>query len=98
MSKRPPGVAELAVKVVALGRRGFSGDMIKRMISRDTGERLDSRTISRILDEAGLDSGRDANQHPTEMRQFTDPDVLRARWEKLLPGMKAKVRASLGRR
>ena len=89
---------ELAVKIVALGKRGFSVDMIKRTIRRDTRTQLDSRTISRILEEAGLNSGRDAKQEPAEMLQFTDRDVLRARWEKLLPGMKAKLRASMGAR
>ena len=93
----PAGITvELAIKIVALGRRGFSVDMIKRMIARDVGARLQSNTISRILEEAGLDSGRDAKQDATEMQRFTDPDVLRARWEKLLPGMKARLRASLG--
>jgi hypothetical protein len=87
---------DLALAITALGNRGFSVDMIKRIIARDTKQLLQSRSVIRVLEEAGIADYHDAPAKPHEMGHESDPGELRARWEKLLPDMKARIRASMG--
>ncbi len=83
------------------GRKRFSTDMIKRMMSR-AGLHLASAEVEAVLKGAGIAI---VNDHATdrgfrasaiEFQRYSDPDELRARWARLLPRMKASIRAALG--
>jgi len=83
-----------AMRVVELGRKGFSRAMISMMLKREF--RLQRspnyQTIREILASAGLDDRRDDRQEDVEMQKWSDPYELRARWAERLPAMKRKIR------
>lgn len=83
-----------ALRVIALGKRGCSVDMIKRTLVKEFHIPTPySNAIGTVLVEAGI-TGYELEL--SEEGRYSDPEALRIRWDKIIGPMKAKLRASIG--
>jgi hypothetical protein len=79
-------------RCLELGRRGYSVEMIYRMVRTEMDLRQHRSAIKELLNNAGISTKRDSPPEHMELQNWEDDEALRKRWAQRLPGMKEKLR------
>jgi hypothetical protein len=86
--------------IEAYGRKGCSPGMIAKLMAR-AGLVIKPAEIKEVLSATVIEVVNENTTHrqfhvtDMELQRYSDPEELRARWLKLLPKMKSRLRAEI---